>query len=304
MNHKIIRGTLLAACILAACAAMLPAQEGIAAPGAKVRRLASGFSFTEGPTCDAAGNVYFTDQPRDAILRWTTDGRLETFLKPAGRSNGMCFTSDGTLLACADAHNELWAIAPDGTRKVLAGPVDGLALNGPNDVYAHPSGSIYFTDPYYQRDWFPHKKAPRKERALWHLAPGAAAPVALVTDFVQPNGLTGSPDGTFLYVSDIDAKKTWRFPVLGDGTLGERTLFCAQGSDGMTVDNQGNVYLTGNGVTVYDPRGTKIDQIKVREGWTANVCFGGADHSTLFITASTGLWALDTRVKAAFIPGK
>ncbi len=118
------------------------AGKGVLAPGAKVEKLAGDFAFTEGPTCDAGGNLFFTDQPSDRIMRWSADGKLSVFLQPAGRSNGMSFDASGRLIACADEKNELWAIAPDGKATVLWKGHLGKALNGPNDVWVHPNGGI------------------------------------------------------------------------------------------------------------------------------------------------------------------
>src|SRR5918993_2244255 len=101
---------------------------GVIAPGAVLERLAAGFDFTEGPTCDAGGNVFFTDQPNDRILRWSAQGELSTFLQPAGRANGMCFDPGGHLIACADEHNALWSIAPDGTVSVILNEYAGTRL--------------------------------------------------------------------------------------------------------------------------------------------------------------------------------
>ena len=123
----------------------------VVTPGTTLEKLASGFDFTEGPTCDAEGSVFFTDQPNNRILTWSADGRLSTFLQPAGRANGMYFDPAGHLIACADEKNELWSIAPDGTVSVLAGEYGGTRLNGPNDVWVRPDGAIYFTDPFYER---------------------------------------------------------------------------------------------------------------------------------------------------------
>ena len=117
----------------------------------------------------------------------------------------------------------------------------------------------------------------------------------MVDDLKQPNGVIGTPDGKTLYVADIGAKKTYAYDIRPDGTLANKQLFCELGSDGMTIDNEGNVYLTGKGVTVFDKTGQQIEHIDVPEGWTANVCFGGADRQTLFITASKGLYAIRTR---------
>src|SRR5262249_36292273 len=119
----------------------------------------------------------------------------------------------------------------------------------------------------------------------------------VIDDLVQPNGIIGTPDGKTLYVADIGAKKTYKYQIQTEGSLAGKALFCELGSDGMTIDNEGNVYLTGNGVSVFDPSGKKIEQIEVEDPWTANVCFGGKDHRTLFITASKGLYALQMRVK-------
>src|SRR5260221_4804011 len=113
----------------------------------------------------------------------------------------------------------------------------------------------------------------------------------------QPNGIIGTPDGKILYVSDIAGRKTWRYNIQSDGSLKDKTLFCELGSDGMTIDSEGNVYLTGNGVTVFDPSGKKIEHIVTGEPWTANVCFGGADPQTPVITASKSPYGIPNRVK-------
>ncbi len=112
-------------------------------------KLAGGFGFTEGPTCDARGDVFFTDQPNDRIMKWSADGTLSTFLQPAGRANGMCFEPSGRLIACADEKTALWSIAPDGDVSVILSDYGGRPLNGPNDVWVRPDGALYFTDPFY-----------------------------------------------------------------------------------------------------------------------------------------------------------
>jgi gluconolactonase len=121
----------------------------------------------------------------------------------------------------------------------------------------------------------------------------------ITTDLTQPNGIIGTPDGKTLYVADIGAGKTYAYSIQPNGDLTDKRLFCNQGSDGLTIDRAGNVYLTSRGVAVYNPAGAKIDQIDVPENWTANVCFGGADRKTLFITASTGLYAIRTKSPGA-----
>ena len=114
---------------------------------------------------------------------------------------------------------------------------------------------------------------------------------------VRPNGIIGTPDDKLLYVSDIDGGKTYRYHIEAGGSLTDKKLFCELGSDGMTIDDEGNVYLTGKGVSVFDAQGKKIEHIDVPESWTGNVCIGGKDRHTLFITASKSLYALQMRVK-------
>ena len=278
----------------------VPRAEGsVIAPGAKLEKLAGGFEFTEGPTSDRDGNVFFTDQPNNRILKWSVDGKLSTFLQPAGRSNGMYFDARGNLLACADEKTELWSIAPDGTRTVLAREFAGKPLNGPNDVWERPDGALYFTDPFYKRDWWDHSTRPQDSEQVYFLSADRRRLIRVTTDLVQPNGIIGTPDGRTLFVADIRAGRTYGFDIKPDGTLTNKRLRCELGSDGMTLDTEGNLYLTGQGVSVFDTNGKKVGQIDVPEPWTANVCFGGRDHQTLFITASKGLYAIRLRVRGA-----
>jgi gluconolactonase len=275
------------------------AEGGVIAPGARLETLAGGFAFTEGPTSDPDGNVFFTDQPNNRILKWSVDGKLSTFLQPAGRANGMYFGAGEKLLACADEKTELWSIAPDGTHTVLAGRFAGKPLNGPNDVWERPDGALYFTDPFYKRDWWTYSEQPQDSEQVYFLSADRKTLTRVTADLVKPNGIVGTPDGKTLFVADIRAGLTYGFDIQPDGSLTNRRVRCELGSDGMTLDTEGNLYLTGKGVSVFDPAGKKIGQIDVPEPWTANVSFGGRDHQTLFITASKGLYAIRLRVKGA-----
>jgi gluconolactonase len=282
---------------LATASLLHAAETGVVAPGAKVEKLAGDFQFTEGPTTDAAGNVYFTDQPNDRIMKWSVDGKLTTFLQPAGRANGMCFDRRGQLIACADEKNELWSIDPAGKATVLLDDYQEKRLNGPNDVWIRPDGAMYFTDPFYKRPWWQHSEMPQDGQHVYFFVPTTKQLIRVVDSLKQPNGIIGTADGKTLFVADIGDRKTYRFDIQPDGALTNRQLFCELGSDGMTIDAEGNLYLTGRGVSIFDPTGRKIDQIEVPESWTANVCFGGADRNTLFITASKGLYSVRSRVK-------
>ncbi len=279
-------------------AAAMAAEPGVTAPGAKLEKLSDQFQFTEGPAADAQGNVFFTDQPNDRILKWSVDGKLTTFMQPSGRSNGLCFDAQGNLWACADEKNELWSIDAAGKVTVVVKDYQGKRLNGPNDVWVAPNGGVYFSDPFYKRAYWKHTASEQDVQAVYYLSPDRKNLVRVASDLTQPNGLIGTPDGKTLYVADIGAKKSYAYDMQPDGKLANKRLFCEMGSDGLTIDNEGNVYLTGKGVTVFDKTGKQIQQIEVPEGWTANVCFGGKDRKTLFITVRKGLYAIATRVAA------
>lgn len=269
------------------------AEGSLIAPGAKLEKLAGGFAFTEGPAADAQGNVFFTDQPNDRILKWSVDGKLSTFMQPCGRSNGLSFDRQGNLWACADAKNELWRIDPAGKVEVVVKDYEGKLLNGPNDLWIRPDGGIYFTDPFYKRSYWKRGPKAQDRECVYYLASDHRKLTRVAADLTTPNGIIGTADGKTLYVADLGAKKTYVYRIQPDGSLADKRLFCAMGSDGMTIDDRGNVYLTGKGVFVFDKSGKQIEHIDVTgEPWTANVCFGGADRRTLFITASKGLYSI------------
>lgn len=269
------------------------------APGAKLEKLAGDFKFTEGPTADKDGNVFFTDQPNNRIMKWSVDGKLSTFMQPAGRANGMFFDARGNLIACADEQTELWSITPDGKHTVLAKEYEGKKLNAPNDVWVRADGSLFFTDPFYKREWWDYNEPPQGTQQVYFLSADRKTLKRVTADLVQPNGIIGTPDGKTLFVADIKAGKTYAYDIQTDGSLANKRLHCELGSDGMTLDTEGNLYLTGRGVSVFDKTGAKIAQIDVPERWSANVSFGGKDHQTLFITASTSLYSIQMKFRGA-----
>ena len=273
--------------------------SAVLAPGAKLEKLSGDFKFTEGPTADKDGNVFFTDQPNNRIMNWSLDGKLSTFMQPAGRANGMFFDAQGNLIACADEKTELWSVTPDGKHTVLAKEYEGVKLNAPNDVWVRADGSLFFTDPFYKREWWDYNKPPQGTEQVYFLSADRKTLKRVTSDLVQPNGIIGTPDGKKLFVADIRAGKTYSYDIQADGSLSNKQLHCELGSDGMTLDTEGNLYLTGRGVIVFDKTGKKVAQIDVPERWTANVSFGGKDHKTLFITASTGLYSIQTKYRGA-----
>lgn len=269
----------------------------VVAPGASVKEVSNQFSFTEGPAISKNGDIYFTDQPNNKIWKYSTDGQLSVFMDDAGRSNGLFFDRKGNLIACADEKNELWSISPDKKVTVLLTDFKGHKLNGPNDVWVDFKGGIYFTDPYYQRDYWTRKASEIDGERVYYLPKGAKEAIVVDSTILKPNGLVGTADGKYLFVADIKDNKTYKYQINKDGTLSNRQLFVNQGSDGMTLDKEGNLYLAGRGITVYDKNGKRLGNIPITDAWVANVSFAGKDRKTLFVTASKGVYTLQMNVK-------
>ncbi|WP_346319977.1 SMP-30/gluconolactonase/LRE family protein [Chitinophaga sp. YIM B06452] len=271
--------------------------QSLVADNAQVTLVSSQFSFTEGPARDKKGNVYFTDQPNDRIWIYHTSGKLTEFASQSGRSNGLYVDKKGRIIACADEQNELWSFNRKGRPTVLMTNFKGQKLNGPNDLWIHPNGNIYFTDPYYQRKYWERQKPDIEAMRVYCLAPGEKEPVAVADDIVKPNGIVGSADGKYLFVADIGDNKTYRYEIQPNGSLANRILFTSKGGDGITLDERGNLYICGNGISVFDPGGKQIAQIPVPEKWTANACFGGENRDVLFITAGVAVYTLKMKVR-------
>ncbi|MEP2689133.1 SMP-30/gluconolactonase/LRE family protein [Maribacter dokdonensis] len=271
--------------------------SSIIADDALLVKVDSTYSFTEGPASDKDGNVYFTDQPNDKIIKWhANDNSLSIFKEPSGRANGLYFDHDGNLLAAADENNELWRIDSNGNVDTLLTSFEDKKLNGPNDIWVDLKGGIYFTDPYYQREYWTRTKAEISEKNVYYISPDGKEVSIIASGFVQPNGIIGTPDGKTLYVADIGDKKTYAYTIQPNGTLTGKKLFTNMGSDGMTIDNKGNIYLTGDGVTVFNKKGEQIHHIPINENWTANITFGGKDQNILFITAMGAIYTLKMNV--------
>jgi gluconolactonase len=285
---------------LVVATAACDAQENtsVAAEGAQVKKLAGGFAFTEGPAADAQGDVYFTDIPNNRILKWSVEaGTLSTFLENSGGANGLYFDKAGNLLACQGGDRRIVSISPKGEITVLADKYESKKFNSPNDLWIDPNGGIYFTDPRYgNRDGME-----QDGEHVYYLTPDRKKVIRVISDMVRPNGVIGTPNGRRLYVADHGVNKTCSYRINSDGTLSDKQLFAEQGSDGVTLDARGNLYLTSNAVTVYNRRGEKIAEIAVPEG-PANVTFGGKDNQTLFITARTSLYSIPMEVRGARTP--
>ncbi len=254
-------------------------------------KLSEGFKFTEGPVGDAEGNVYFSDIPNNRIHKWSADGKLTTFRENSGGANGLALDAKGNLIACEGGARRVTSTDMKGNVSVLVESYEGKKLNSPNDLWIDKKGGFYFTDPRYG----PTDDLEQDGMHVYYLPPSGGKSIRVANDFVRPNGIVGTTDGKTLYIADEGGNKTYRYSIRPDATLADKKLFTEQGSDGMTLDDRGNVYLTGDGVTVYDPSGKEIMKIKVPLG-PANVAFVGKDRKTLFITAQTAIFSAQLNV--------
>lgn len=267
--------------------------EGAAA----ATKVKGGFGFTEGTAWNAAGGfLLFSDIPNDTIFKLVPPSTFTTFKKPSGKSNGLAWTADGKLVACEHGNRRVSRSNADGTGTVtIADLWGGKKLNSPNDAIVRSDGNLYFSDPDYGLEG---RAAELTFRGVFRVDPKGV--LSLVDDTMnEPNGVALSPDEKSLYVGDSGTPKTWRWNVAPDGSVSGKTLFASEGSDGMAIDDAGNVYLTtAAGVAVYKPGGEKWGTVPVPEQ-PANVAFGGADRRTLFIAARTSIYSVVLKV-----PGK
>jgi gluconolactonase len=271
-------------------------RSSLVAPGATVIKLADGFVFTEGPAVDADGNVYFSDVRTSKTHKWSVDGEVTMFREPSGEGNGMYFDRAGNLLVCESGERRVTRVSMDGSVTVLADSYDGKKLNSPNDLWPDPKGGIYFSDPRF-RD----QTGVEQDGNHVYYIPDDGTPIRRVVDNLEaPNGVLGTADGSKLYVADhgpdTGSEMTYVYDIQSDGSLGNRQVAAPQGSDGMTLDEHENLYLTSAGVDIYSPSGEHIVSIDIPERPT-NVVFGGADRQTLFITARTGVYSLKMLVR-------
>lgn len=301
------RFTLQIAALLA-LALLAHAREPVAAqstpvlpPGAQVTKLSGDFQFTEGPVWDGKATLYFSDIPNKKIHTWTETDGIGTFRELPGSCNGLRIDADGNLYVCQPTGRAVIRISADGTQSTAAEEFGGKRLNSPNDLWIDPQGGIFFTDPRYGSQ----EDLQQGGFHVYYLPADGGSLKRVLSDLVKPNGVIGSADGKHLYVADAGAGKTYRYDIQDDGKLSNRRLAADSGSDGLALDDQGNLYVTasskGNFVTAYDPDGKVVVEIPVPER-PANITFGGKDGQTLFITAREGLYAIPTNVRDGSTP--
>jgi gluconolactonase len=274
----------------------------LVAPDAKLERLATDMQFTEGPVWVAAdgGFLVFSDIPADELKKWTAKDGLTTFRKPSQNANGNTLDREGRLVSCEHSGRRVSRLEKDGQLVTFVDRFEGKKFNSPNDADVKSDGTIWFTDPDYGL-----RGQPRDYEGcfVFRFDPKSKALAVVARDFDKPNGIAFSPDEKKLYVADSGKPRHIRvFDVQSDGTVKGGGVICTidkGGPDGIRCDAAGRVWSSaGDGVQIFAPDGKLLGKILVPES-PANLCFGGADGKTLFITARKSLYAIPVLVKGA-----
>jgi gluconolactonase len=272
--------------------------------GATLEKVAGGFGFTEGPVWDPRGFLYVSDEEQNKIFRVFPDGRRETVFE-TGDPDGSTLDRQHRLITTASVLRALVEVQPDGSYRVLADKYEGKRFNSPNDVVLGPDGALYFTDPTLDLPKGEKQEIPFQ--GVYRVA--ADGSVRLLTrDLAQPNGLAFSPDGRRLYIDDSKRRDIRVYDAGPDGTLTNGRLFGTEEGpphsgvpDGIRVDRQGNVFVTGPlGIWIWDPNGNHLGTIVMPEQ-PANLAWGDPDYRTLYITATTSVYRLKTKARG-FVP--
>jgi sugar lactone lactonase YvrE len=266
-------------------------------------RICSGLGFTEGPIWifeDAC--LLFTDIPANRIHRWRPGvANAEIYREPTGNANGLTLDCHGNVLACEHSGRQVSSGAYGSLATTVVDRFEGKRFNSPNDIVVHSGGAIYFTDPPYGLG--PDDVKELDFQGIYRLDPSGTI-TCLTNEFTGPNGLVFSPDESLLYVGDSEDDIINRFRVEPDGSLTGGELFLDQRGDqrpgtpdGMKVDVEGRLWTTGaGGISVVEPDGSVLGQIELPEV-PSNLAFGGADFSTLFVTAHTSVYQIETTVR-------
>ena len=271
---------------------------------AKLQTVATGFGFTEGPMWDPAGFLYVSDETINKIFRVYPDGKKEEVIA-LGDPDGNTFDHRHRLIDCASVLRAIIAITPDGKYSILADRYEGKKLNSPNDVIVGPDGALYFTDPTL--DLVAGEKQEIPFQGVYRLDDTGSLRL-LTKDLAQPNGLAFSPDGKQFYVDDDEQRNIHVYDVSSDGSLANGRVFGAEPGgkhegvpDGMKVDKNGNLFVTGpKGIWVWDAKGNHLGTIVMPEQ-PANLTWGDKNYGTLYITATTSVYRLETNT-TGFVP--
>jgi gluconolactonase len=248
-----------------------------------------GINFAEGPIW-VGNRLLFSDVGNSNILQLLSDGGVTTFRPNSGGANGNAVDTQGRLVTCEGNRGRITR-----TDAQLANPTTvtdsymAKPFNAPNDVIVRADGTIYFTDPFYGTP--PDGGIPQDKKAVYRVPAAGGAALRVAFDFIQPNGIALSPDGNTLYVVENSDGRVLFADLNTDGSV--KGAFAkvadADGGDGMTVDQAGNLYVAAKaGVLVFDKTGKDLGTITFAQGTPSNVAFGGADMKTLYITSNNG----------------
>ncbi len=271
---------------------------------AQLTLVAKGFGFTEGPVWDPAGFLYVSDEEQNKIFKVSLDGQKSELIA-LGDPDGSTYDQGHRLIDCASVLRAIIRIAPDGKYTILADHFEGKKFNSPNDIVLGPDGALYFTDP--NMDLPAGEKQELAFQGVFRL--DASGKVTLLTkELSQPNGLAFSPDGKKFYVDDSEQRNIRVYDFQRDGTLANGRVFGVEPGkkgdgvpDGIKIDRKGNLYVTGpGGIWVWDAQGHHLGTILMPEQ-PANLAWGGPDLATLYITATTSVYKLDTQAHG-FVP--
>ncbi len=285
-----------------------PQLNDLVAADATVEKLATGFTFTEGPVWNKAEQcLYFSDMPADIRRRWSEQDGVTEIRNPSNQCNGMTYDAAGNLYVCEHSTSTLVREAPDGSRTAIASHDGGKEINSPNDVVVKSDGSAYFSDPTYGR--MPVFGREREQdldfQGVYRVPPGGGDIELLGDDFEQPNGLCFSPDESLLYINDSPRAHIRLFDVNADGSLSNGRMFFENVGDGelesgivdgMKLDEHGNIWVTGpRGIWVISPEAEHLGVIGMPEH-AGNLNWGGSDWNELYCCCSTSLYRVKTKV--------
>lgn len=223
------------------------------------------------------------------VRKLAADGTVSTVIEDSG-SNGLAVDASGRLLLASHKDKALVRHDPSGKPVPLAGSFKGQVFNSPNDIAVAGDGTIYFTDPDWQKAAAP---GGQPVTGIYRIAPGGEVTLVDGTR-PNPNGIALSPAGDVLYVNASDGLLLAYPVVKGVPQAGRALVRGLEGADGMTVDCHGNLYVTEHGakrVRVFSPKGEQLATIRVDANVT-NAAFGGKDGKTLYITGAGALWRL------------
>ena len=278
-------------------------------PNGKVEKLADGFNFLEGPIWDKENDrLIFSEVGGNKLHQWSIESGVSVFLEPSYYAGGNVFDNDGSFISCQGGARQISRIKPDKSVELLSGSWKGKKFNSPNDVVVKSDGTIWFTDPDYGLlAAYGEKANEYREIDKYHIFvfdPKSKTTKSVFSDLSKPNGLVFSKDEQNLYVGNSKEgdRKLVVFDISADNQLSNMSVLAkieskTWGIDGLKMDRLSNLYAAcGDGVNIFSSNGSLIGKIET-DFEVTNICFGGQDNQTLFLTGHEGLYKIRLNVK-------